>query len=203
VFSDILKQIGAAADAFFTSPIIQTTIFVFWVLLVALYAASTYWVWRDSRARVANRYVPYLFASIVLLSTPILFVGVLIMYKIMRPPETLDEADERGLSRDVLRAEAEDVRYCRCGSRVEREWVICPWCRTRLNRVCPNCHQLVGMDWTLCAWCGSEFPSHRLIAPPPDPNPPAVEDISAGEHDVNEPPATAPLSVRSRRAPRA
>jgi hypothetical protein len=40
---------------------------------------------------------------------------------------------------------------------VDEEWIICPWCRTRLNRVCPNCERLVGLDWTLCAWCGKDF----------------------------------------------
>jgi RNA polymerase subunit RPABC4/transcription elongation factor Spt4 len=40
---------------------------------------------------------------------------------------------------------------------VDREWIICPWCRSRLNRVCPNCEKLVGLDWTLCAWCGKDF----------------------------------------------
>ena len=37
------------------------------------------------------------------------------------------------------------------------EWIICPTCRTRLNRVCPNCSRLVGLDWSLCAWCGRDF----------------------------------------------
>jgi hypothetical protein len=40
---------------------------------------------------------------------------------------------------------------------VNDEWIICPTCRTRLNRVCPNCSRLVGLDWSLCAWCGKDF----------------------------------------------
>jgi hypothetical protein len=40
---------------------------------------------------------------------------------------------------------------------VNDEWIICPTCRTRLNRVCPNCSRLVGLDWSLCAGCGKDF----------------------------------------------
>ena len=40
----------------------------------------------------------------------------------------------------------------------------CPTCRTRLNRVCPNCSRLVGLDWSLCAWCGKDFERRDLPA---------------------------------------
>jgi hypothetical protein len=47
-----------------------------------------------------------------------------------------------------------------------------------LNRVCPNCEQIVGLDWSLCAWCGRDFerptaaPFERPAAVP------AVADIT-------------------------
>ena len=44
------------------------------------------------------------------------------------------------------------------------EWIICPSCRTRLNRVCPNCSRLVGLDWSLCAWCGKDFERREVAA---------------------------------------
>ena len=62
-------------------------------------------------------------------------------------------------------AEIEAIPHCpNCDRRVETAWIICPTCRTRLNRVCPNCTRLVGLDWTLCAWCGREFERHDQIA---------------------------------------
>jgi RNA polymerase subunit RPABC4/transcription elongation factor Spt4 len=62
-------------------------------------------------------------------------------------------------------AEIEAIPHCpTCDRRVEAAWIICPTCRTRLNRVCPNCTRLVGLDWSLCAWCGREFERHDQIA---------------------------------------
>ena len=52
----------------------------------------------------------------------------------------------------------EAIHHCpTCERRIDDEWIICPTCRTRLNRVCPNCSRLVGLDWSLCAWCGKDF----------------------------------------------
>jgi RNA polymerase subunit RPABC4/transcription elongation factor Spt4 len=62
-------------------------------------------------------------------------------------------------------AEIEAIPHCpTCDRRVDAAWIICPSCRTRLNRVCPNCTRLVGLDWSLCAWCGREFERHDAIA---------------------------------------
>ena len=47
---------------------------------------------------------------------------------------------------------------------MNEEWIICPSCRTRLNRVCPNCSRLVGLDWSLCAWCGKDFERREVAA---------------------------------------
>jgi len=59
----------------------------------------------------------------------------------------------------------EAIRHCpACERRVNEEWIICPSCRTRLNRVCPNCSRLVGLDWSLCAWCGKDFERRDAVA---------------------------------------
>jgi RNA polymerase subunit RPABC4/transcription elongation factor Spt4 len=61
-------------------------------------------------------------------------------------------------------AEIEAIRHCpSCDRRVDAGWIICPTCRTRLNRVCPNCTKLVGLDWSLCAWCGKDFERPELV----------------------------------------
>ncbi|HEX7223405.1 MAG TPA: zinc ribbon domain-containing protein, partial [Candidatus Limnocylindrales bacterium] len=65
----------------------------------------------------------------------------------------------------ALLAEVESIRSCpTCARRVNDEWIICPTCRTRLNRVCPNCSRLVGLDWSLCAWCGKDFERRDMPA---------------------------------------
>jgi RNA polymerase subunit RPABC4/transcription elongation factor Spt4 len=86
------------------------------------------------------------------------------VYKIVRPHEKIGEVWERNLAEEALLNEVESVRHCpTCERRVDEEWIICPSCRTRLNRVCPNCSRLVGLDWSLCAWCGKDFERREVI----------------------------------------
>jgi RNA polymerase subunit RPABC4/transcription elongation factor Spt4 len=108
--------------------------------------------------RNENPILPYVAASFVILFTPIFFPLAIFIYKIIRPHEKIGETYERNLAEEALLAEVESIKSCpTCARRVNEEWIICPTCRTRLNRVCPNCSRLVGLDWSLCAWCGKDF----------------------------------------------
>jgi RNA polymerase subunit RPABC4/transcription elongation factor Spt4 len=122
--------------------------------------------------RSENPVLPYLAAALIILFTPLLFVFGIIVYKIVRPHEKIGEVYERNLAEEALLAEVETIRTCpSCSRRVNEEWIICPSCRTRLNRVCANCGRLVGLDWSLCAWCGkdlerSDVADYKPIAAP-------------------------------------
>src|SRR5262249_38697213 len=108
--------------------------------------------------RSENPILPYVAASFIILFTPIFFPLAIFIYKIVRPHEKIGETYERNLAEEALLAEVEAIKSCpTCARRVHEEWIICPTCRTRLNRVCPNCSRLVGLDWSLCAWCGKDF----------------------------------------------
>ena len=86
-------------------------------------------------------------------------------YRIVRPQERIGEVYERNLAEEAMLAEIEAVRHCpTCDRTVHADWIICPTCRTRLNRVCPNCAKLVGLDWSLCAWCGRDFERPEIVA---------------------------------------
>jgi RNA polymerase subunit RPABC4/transcription elongation factor Spt4 len=120
--------------------------------------------------RTENPILPYLAASLIVLFTPAFFLFGVIVYRIIRPQEKIGEVYERNLAEEALLAEVESVKSCpTCARRVNDEWIICPTCRTRLNRVCPNCSRLVGLDWSLCAWCGKDFERHDLTALEPLP----------------------------------
>ena len=96
-------------------------------------------------------------AGLVIVFLPVFPLAVFV-YKIIRPHEKIGEVYERNLAEEALLAEVEAIRSCpTCARRVNDDWIICPTCRTRLNRVCPNCSRLVGLDWSLCAWCGKDF----------------------------------------------
>lgn len=154
---DILSGIGTAIAGFLGSPVVQFVLYSILVYLVVLWLASAYWVFRDMQQRTENAILPYAAASLVIVFLPV-FPLAIFVYKIIRPHEKIGEVYERNLAEEALLAEVEAIKSCpTCARRVNDEWIICPTCRTRLNRVCPNCSRLVGLDWSLCAWCGKDF----------------------------------------------
>ena len=147
------------------------------VYIVILWLASAYWAFRDMQLRSENPVLPYLAAALIVLFTPVLFLFGVIVYRIVRPQEKIGEVYERNLAEEALLAEVEAVKTCpACHKRIHDEWIICPNCRTRLNRVCANCGRLVGLDWSLCAWCGRDFERGDIAA---------FEPISSGSGDLD------------------
>jgi RNA polymerase subunit RPABC4/transcription elongation factor Spt4 len=156
--SDLSGQLGSVFDSFFSSAIVQLVLYSIVIYLFVVWLAAAYWAFRDMHDRTENPALPYVAAAIILVATPFLFVLGVVVYRVIRPAERLGEVYERNLAEEALLAEVEAIKTCRgCDRRVDDEWIICPWCRSRLNRVCPNCERLVGLDWTLCAWCGKDF----------------------------------------------
>jgi RNA polymerase subunit RPABC4/transcription elongation factor Spt4 len=165
--TDLTGQLGSAFSAFFSSAIVQLFLMSVILYLFVVWLAAAYWAFRDMHERSENPVLPYVAAGMIILCTPFLFVLGVVVYRVIRPPERLGEIYERNLAEEALLAEVEAVKTCHnCDRRVDAEWVICPWCRTRLNRVCPNCDRLVGLDWTICAWCGKDFERQPLTEKP-------------------------------------
>jgi RNA polymerase subunit RPABC4/transcription elongation factor Spt4 len=161
----ILGTIGDALGSIFSSPILQVGIRALGIYLVILWLATAYWAFRDMQQRSDNPILPYLASAGIILFTPLFFVLGVWVYKIVRPHEKIGEVWERNLAEEALLAEVEAIKHCpTCERRIDDEWIICPTCRTRLNRVCPNCSRLVGLDWSLCAWCGKDFERRPVVA---------------------------------------
>jgi RNA polymerase subunit RPABC4/transcription elongation factor Spt4 len=162
------KELQGVTDAIggvFDSPAVQLglrAIAVYWIIF---WLAASYWAFRDLQLRTDNPVLPYLAAAFIILFTPILFPAAIVIYRIVRPHEKIDEVYERTLAQEAMLAEIETVRSCpTCRRRVHEDWIICPTCRTRLARVCPNCSRLVGLDWSICAWCGRDFERRDVVA---------------------------------------
>src|SRR5438876_11648302 len=170
----IFGEIGKALAGFFGSPIVQLALQAIVVYLIILWLAGAYWAFRDMQQRTENPILPYVAASFIIVFTPIFFPLAIFVYKIIRPHEKIGEVYERNLAEEALLAEVEAIHSCpTCSRRINDEWIICPTCRTRLNRVCPNCSRLVGLDWSLCAWCGKDFERRDVtsVQPLPDVEP--------------------------------
>jgi RNA polymerase subunit RPABC4/transcription elongation factor Spt4 len=169
---EILDTIGQTIGGFFENPIVQAGFQAAFLYLVILWFAAAYWAYRDMQLRTENPVLPYFGAALIVLFTPLLFPFGVVVYRIIRPQERIGEVYERNLAEEALLAEVESIKSCpSCARRVHDEWIICPSCRTRLNRVCPNCGRLVGLDWSLCAWCGKDFEHGELAA---------IEPIASG-----------------------
>jgi len=180
----ILDEIGGTIGGIIGSAPVQLAIQAIAIYFVILWLAGAYWAFRDMQLRTENPILPYLAASFIIIFTPLFFVLAIFVYRIIRPQEKIGEVYERALAEEALIAEVEAVKSCpTCTRRIDDEWIICPTCRTRLNRVCPNCSRLVGLDWSLCAWCGKDFErreSHPVQPMPAlDPNGPARRGVPA------------------------
>jgi RNA polymerase subunit RPABC4/transcription elongation factor Spt4 len=131
-------------------------------LLAALWLSLIIWTFRDMRARSRDPFAQLL-AALVVGALP--GVGLLV-YLILRPPETLTESYERALEEEALLQEIEDRPACPgCSRTVDRLWLLCPYCHTRLRKVCPDCNSLMELQWNLCPYCGNQHFDPYQISP--------------------------------------
>jgi RNA polymerase subunit RPABC4/transcription elongation factor Spt4 len=197
-----IDGITDAIGEFIGSPIIQLGLQALAVYLVVLWLAAAFWAFKDMHGRSDNPLLPYLAAALVIVFTPVFFPLAVVIYRLVRPSERIGEVSERRLAEEALLAEVESIRTCpSCQRRVHDEWIICPTCRTRLNRVCPNCSKLVGLDWSLCAWCGKDF-ERRPAAEPVPADPAATVGPAYGrDRAAVRPTASRPTMARGQ-APR-
>ncbi len=120
--------------------------------LLLLWAASVLWVYRDIRSRSTDTIAQAVGVAVVALMP----MFGLALYLVLRPRETLDEAYEHELEREAIRSELHVLSPCsNCRRPVERDFVVCPYCRTTVREACGNCRELLAMDWRHCPYCGT------------------------------------------------
>lgn len=123
-------------------------------ITAALVAGLAIWTFRDIRARSRDILVQIL-ATVLVAVIPL--VGILI-YLLLRPRETLNEAYVRALEEEALLSAIEDQEFCpSCGRRVGEDMVFCPACHTKLRNACGSCKRTVHLSWDLCPYCGVEL----------------------------------------------
>ena len=164
MFEDLFGTLEGTFTDVVESQAFQATIYVIAAYFVLIWLASAFWAYRDMRLRTSSAVTPNVAALAIILFTPIFFLFGLLLYRIIRPKETIAEVNERVLAEEAMLAEVATHAQCaNCDRPVHEDWIICPSCRNRLRRVCPNCEHLIELDWTLCAWCGKDF--ERAEAP--------------------------------------
>jgi RNA polymerase subunit RPABC4/transcription elongation factor Spt4 len=134
---------------------------LFGAFIVALWVSLVFWTYRDSRTRTQDRLLRVLASLLPLLLGPL---GVLV-YMVLRPPRTLDQAYQTTLEEEALLTEIEARTACPgCGSRTAPDWQLCPACHTRLRRPCSRCGKLMELSWKLCPYCATPAPGTRAEA---------------------------------------
>lgn len=154
----LTDQVGAVVGGIIGHPLVQLFLAGLAAYIVVLWLATAFWTLNDMRRRTLDPAIPFVASAAMVLASPLLFPLAVVVYRIVRPGETLAEARERQLTEAIEDAEAAERLACPgCARWVEESWLICPACRMQLAHRCAHCGETVGMDWTLCAWCGQEF----------------------------------------------
>jgi len=132
------------------------------LFLVVVWIALIVWTYLDARRRLND---PVLIVAATVASF-FPFVGT-IVYSILRPPEFIDDARERELEirASELRVRQLEEQSCpSCGFPIERTYLRCPSCRSRVKDPCESCGKPIDPRWNVCPYC--EAPVRRAAALP-------------------------------------
>lgn len=146
--------------------LIQVVIALMGAYITAFWFCLVVWTFRDIQKRTHDVLVQVLATLLVLLFN----LPGLLLYTILRPPETLAEAYARSLEEESLMQDIEERHACpNCRYRIEPDYIICPSCRTELKHSCPSCNRLMHLGWEVCPYCGNTrsapVPAVGQIAP--------------------------------------
>ncbi|HXB64832.1 MAG TPA: zinc ribbon domain-containing protein [Solirubrobacteraceae bacterium] len=181
------------------------------VVVVVIYLSLIYWTYADARRRIAD---PMLIGCATAASF-FPFVGTLV-YMILRPPEYLEDVQERELEIQAAEARLNSVerRLCpQCDYPIERDFIRCPSCLRKLKERCVSCSRPLDRAWTICPYCETEVPPgatpkrrtrRRAAAASADaPLSPDGEELTMAPSAPEAPTAVVTSEPASRRAARA
>ena len=154
--------------------------------LIVLWFALVVWTYRDIGSR-SNSVVTQVFATLLSL---LFFIPGTLLYMLMRPRATLDEAFQRSLEEEYLLQDIEETSLCpSCQRQVSDDYILCPHCQSSLKHACTSCSQLIKNGWPVCPYCGSEQ-SEQAISIRERVDPPAERYLERGSRTFRQ--VTAP-----------
>lgn len=164
--SQLTGTITSFVASVFHDPIVQTGLRLAGWALVLTWVLSILWVVRDAGARTHNPIAIAAAATSVLLATPAAFLLAIIVWRILRPGETLADTREQRLTIEALRVTTDVHRCGRCAMVVDAGWRRCPRCRNWLLAPCPRCERLVELQSKACPWCALDLAANPLVPMP-------------------------------------
>jgi RNA polymerase subunit RPABC4/transcription elongation factor Spt4 len=133
---------------FFSSPVFKLIVNLLYLFAFVLYLSLAKWTYSDATRRGAMAF----YWTIVTLLFPI--AGWLV-YLIVRPPEFLDDARERELeikAKEALLNNGGGICPA-CYKPIEKDFLICPYCKVKLKKQCPSCSRPLQNNWAICPYC--------------------------------------------------
>jgi hypothetical protein len=158
------------------------------LFLIVVYLALIYWTYLDARRRIED---PVLIACATAASV-FPYLGT-VVYTILRPPEFLEDREERELE---LRAAELELRQriensCpHCEYPIEKTYLRCPNCERRLRNPCRKCHKPLDPRWGICPYCETQVRRQR-----PDPRRATATAARGGRAGGQRPPGQRPSSA--------
>jgi RNA polymerase subunit RPABC4/transcription elongation factor Spt4 len=121
----------------------------------AIWLGLILWTWRDMQLRSRDPLARLAACAMV----AVLGIFGIVIYIMLRQPETLAEAYERSLEEEALLQNIEEKPICPgCGRPVKEAWQVCPYCHTKLKKPCVACGEMLDLPWNLCPYCATPQP---------------------------------------------
>ncbi len=164
-----------------TESIITAVVVILIAYAVVLSFGAIYWTYRDVRVRTRDGWSQ----AVSVLLVAIFNMPGLLLYLILRPHETLNEAYERKLEAEALMREMPDARPAcpGCQRSISEEFIVCPQCRTKLRQPCANCGRPLDLNWTACPYGATPSaraePASPTSSAPQDGPPSPAEELKA------------------------
>jgi hypothetical protein len=146
---------GAPAIFGITNDGLNLAVKLLLLVMIAIWLSLVFWTYADARRRIAD---PMLVTCASAAAFIFPFVGA-IVYAIVRPPEYLDDVRERELEIAAAEArlfQAQELACPNCGHEVEKTFLRCPSCATRLKEPCQSCGRPLDPRWQICPYCEAE-----------------------------------------------
>ena len=138
---------------FFDSSTWDFLVLAFYFLLVAVWLACAFWVFKDARRRIEDRIV----LTVAVLTGLVFGPFGALVYTIVRPPEYLEDVRERELEIRMMEQRLADQSRCSfCKTPVRDDYLVCPTCGRRLRSTCASCQRPIEPTWRVCPYCENE-----------------------------------------------
>ena len=121
--------------------------------IIALWIGLILWVLRDIRSRTRD---PFMIILSVLFLI-VLFIPGIFVYLFIRPRKTFEQKYQDAIEEEALLREIGVSERCpSCGHNIEKDWILCPYCHTKIKKKCVNCGKALELPWNLCPYCGEQ-----------------------------------------------